>query len=171
MAYNCLETLDSVYHEGARCGKLTILEYFGKDLGGHRIWTCKCECGNRLEVSEWLLRRHKKPDCGCVAIAKNNLHHSKSTNVQGYVIVSGYKGHPNANQHGQIAEHRLIMSQILGRALVKGENVHHINGQRDDNRPENLELWNTSQPAGQRAVDKIAFAKMILALYEPELLK
>jgi hypothetical protein len=71
----------------------------------------------------------------------------------------------------KIAEHRLVMEKHLGRVLVEGENVHHINGVRDDNRIENLELWNTTQPCGQRSLDKIAYALEILELYAPELLK
>ncbi len=69
-------------------------------------------------------------------------------------------------KYGQILEHRLVMQQHLGRGLHPGENVHHINGDRADNRLENLELWSSSQPSGQRVADKLQWARDFIALYE-----
>lgn len=66
-----------------------------------------------------------------------------------------------------VYEHRLVMERELGRELLPGENVHHLNGDRFDNEPSNLELWSTSQPHGQRVADKVSWAKELLRLYEP----
>jgi hypothetical protein len=67
-------------------------------------------------------------------------------------------------------EHRLVMAHILGRRLRDDESVHHRNGNRLDNRPENLELWSRWQPSGQRVEDRVHDAFLMLLRYAPHLL-
>lgn len=73
--------------------------------------------------------------------------------------------HPNARKDGRVSQHTVVMVEKIGRPLVKGESVHHLNGVRDDNRPENLELWITAQRPGQRVSDVIRYANEIIARY------
>lgn len=82
------------------------------------------------------------------------------------------EGHTNKYGYREIRangrkflEHRHVMEVALARPLLPHENVHHGNGVRDDNRPENLELWSTSHPCGQRVEDKIAWAVEFLTQY------
>lgn len=86
---------------------------------------------------------------------------------QGYVMVQA-PGHPNADRLGRVLEHRYVMAELLGRPLLPEETVHHRNGSRTDNRPENLELWSNRQPPGQRVADKVEWALHLLELYAPD---
>ena len=96
----------------------------------------------------------------------------KRKNGEGSLDKNGYfhltiRGHPNCtSKTGRIFEHTFVMSNHIGRPLRKGESVHHKNGIRNDNRIENLELWDKSQPAGQRVEDKISWCVEYLKFHK-----
>jgi HNH endonuclease len=82
----------------------------------------------------------------------------------GYVMLYA-PDHPRARSNPYVFEHILVMESLLGRHLYPDENVHHRNGVKGDNRPENLELWIRPQPSGIRASDALSWAKEILGRY------
>ena len=80
---------------------------------------------------------------------QNNKHpnrkHGKIINPAGYILVF-CPNHPSvSNNTYYIMEHRLVMEKYLGRYLERNESIHHINGNKQDNRIENLELTSKSE--------------------------
>lgn len=87
----------------------------------------------------------------------------------GYVQIWMPK-HPNSRMAGYIHEHRLVMSNHIGRPLFNYENVHHKDGNRINNELSNLELWDKTQPSGQRVEDKIKWAIEFLTRHNYEII-
>lgn len=154
----------------------------GDPLGGGPVrkpWaqqgskTCCIDGCDRLSVTRGMCSAHygrwlRTGDAGGPVLRRQNIG-GKQVDAQGYVFWRDAT-HPMATKNGSVAEHRVVMAEKIGRDLLPGENIHHINGCRHDNRPENLELWVTMQPSGQRPVDLVAFAKEILQRYGDEVL-
>jgi hypothetical protein len=79
------------------------------------------------------------------------------------------KGYRYVTRGGkQVLEQRVVMERKIGRPLRDNENVHHLDGDRLNNDPSNLELWVKTQPSGQRVEDKIEAAIRLLKEY-PEI--
>ena len=85
----------------------------------------------------------------------------------GYIRVHAYN-HPNKDNHNCVLEHRLVMEKKIRRYLYSFETVHHKNGVKWDNNPDNLELFVSKHPSGQRPQDLIKWAREILRLYEKD---
>lgn len=117
-----------------------------------------CSCGKlKARTSKKCISCYNKDKIKPVGWIGSPIKH-KAGYIQRKVV-----GHPSGQPY--VFEHRLIMEDHLGRYLLPNENVHHKNGIKEDNRIENLELWITSQPSGQRVSDLVAWAQEIIQLY------
>lgn len=168
------------FKPGFRFGRWKVVSQAPLKTYGKRktvAWMCQCDCGTFRSIATSSIRNGSSRSCGCLLkeklierlcnIQKREKHPcwkgGRTKNKAGYVVI-------NVSSSERIFEHVLVMSEHLGRLLLKSETVHHKNGIRDDNRLENLELWSSSHPPGQRIEDKLQWAIEFIKTHKPELL-
>lgn len=117
---------------------------------------CK-QCGKEFYVSLYQARDiARNSGTFCSVLCKNNSLRLSGPGARfkrpdGYIVVY-YPAHPDSGKRNMVLEHRLVMERVLGRRLLRTEQVNHINHVRDDNRPENLELISPSDHSRETAL-------------------
>ena len=128
----------------------------GKSVESYGTGQCKVPgCGDR-PYNRWMCRKHaQQRDAGIINETGEQLRplhwrprSERWVGQEGYILVQ-VPDHPKARVDGTVLEHRLVVEQGLRRYLEDWEIVHHKNGDRGDNRPENLELLDGRKRAGK----------------------
>ncbi len=159
---------------GKRFGKLTVIKPGHHDRWGGLFWNCRCDCGRVKDVLACSLNQGRSRSCGCsqpeaVSGVASPRWRGGIRITHGYRMI--YVPTPSTFKTGithaypYLPEHVIIMSKHIGRPLLKEETVHHMNGNKLDNRIENLELWSHKHPQGQRTGDLLKYAREIITLY------
>jgi hypothetical protein len=106
----------------------------------------KCGGCGKIHLNDWANYRkyesaYCSAKCGSEARRRPDGHKKrKHKNEEDSYIMVKAESHPNVTNDGYVAEHRLVMENLIGRLLSMSEKVHHLNCIKSDNSPDNLIL-------------------------------
>lgn len=144
-------------------GNLQLTNYPAKGLTCS-VGGCTRECVAKNLCDAHYQRKLKgKPLDGPIAKRQPGVWGAWKLNTAGYL--SRLMTIPGELRQVSQLQHRYVMEQSIGRSLLPEETVHHVNGVKVDNRIENLELWSSNHPSGQRVADILKWAHEMIELY------
>ena len=156
----CGDSFSTTRSVSSRSGEITrkfcTRECYAKHKDPKPTFCCD-QCGDTAQRSKSANNAYNYKQRFCSKICADAAQRTGSLDKNGYVVTT-------INGVAKM-EHRRVMEKKIGRELRAHETVHHVNGVRTDNRPENLELFSSRHGKGQRVSDKVEFAKSILTEY------
>ena len=121
-----------------------------------RVHSVCARCGREFYSLKWKPRTFCSRACWLGRSGRGTTWRNPLLKGERHVSGHGYvylhaPDHPSVQgkPYKRVAEHRLVMERVLGRRLHPWENIHHKDGNRQNNDPANLEVWVVNQPAGQ----------------------